>query len=100
VSATFAYIDESALAEMEMAISANFLRFQLERRTPMLPPWLIEGVIAVHRQTIVQAAPVTLRPFIWLSTPDSLAIARDPARPRALLPANEMFAPDALRGAG
>lgn len=98
VSATFAYIDEAELAQTEMSISANFLRFQLERRTPMLPPWLVEGILAVHRQVARHGTPVTLHPFIWISAAESSALARDPSRPRALLPAGEMFAPDALRG--
>ncbi len=100
LSALFIYIDEKAFAKTELTINANYLRFLLERRTPMLPPWLIEGVLSVHGQIDLRAEPVTLGPFVWLSLAESGAIARNPTRPRALLPAGEMFAPDVLRGAG
>ncbi len=100
LSAWFAYIDEGMSDSRELAISPPYLRFLLERRTPMLPPWLVEGLLVVNAQVDVRAEAVTLRPFIWLSSAESSAIARNPARPRALLPAGEMFAPDALRAEG
>lgn len=99
-SALFAYVDESAANTMELATTRSYLRFRLERRTPMLPPWLIEGILAVHAQISRHEKPVTLQPFVWRSMEESRALARNPLRPRALLPAAEMFAPDALRAEG
>ncbi len=100
LSAVFAYIDESAAKQIGLVVSASQLRLLLERRTPMLPPWLIEGILSVRAQIDVRAEAVTLRPFGWLTADESRAIARNPTQPRALLPANEMFAPDSLRGDG
>ncbi len=95
----FSYLDDTELAQMELAITAYYLRSLLERRTPMLPPWLTAGLLVLRSQISPNETGVTLRPFLWMSPEESRALLRDPARPRALLPAGEMFAPDALRGA-
>jgi hypothetical protein len=100
VTALFAYLKEGGLRESELTITPGYLRALLERRAPALPPWLVEGILTTHAQIDPAGEPVTLRPFTWLSEAESRALARNPERPRALLPASEMFAPDALRGEG
>jgi hypothetical protein len=100
VSASFAYLDESRIGQTELVVSASNLRFLLERRTPMLPPWLVEGILATNATLDPRAPDVTLRPLFWTTRAESAAIARNPSRPRALLSAVELFAPDALRGEG
>jgi hypothetical protein len=100
VSALFTYLDERTLRDAKLVLTNGYLRFRLERRTPMLPPWLIEGILAVHSQIVREEISPTLHPLIWLSPAESRSLARNPLRPRALLPAGEMFAPDALRDEG
>ncbi len=100
LSVLFAYLDPKTVAQTDLLLTPGYLRFRLERRTPTLPPWLVEGLLAVYAQVNPGVEPVTLRPFAWLSPEETRAIVRNPAQPRALLSALEMFAPDALRGEG
>ncbi|MEO7413220.1 MAG: hypothetical protein ABIZ81_07670 [Opitutaceae bacterium] len=100
VSALFLYLDKDELDQRKLLLTADDLRFRLERRTPMLPPWLVEGILALYARRDTGETAYVFPPIRWLSAQESAAIARDPARPRSLLPAAEMFAPDALRGEG
>lgn len=97
--AVFAYIDELEFDARELIIASDQIRFMLERRTPLLPAWLIEGIEGVYRDASFTVRPITLRPFTWVSRADTAALRLDSEYPRALLPAGEMFANDALRGA-
>lgn len=101
LSGLFAYLKEdSAFETTDMRISASYLREMLERRTPILPPWLVEGLLAIHAQEVRGQPPLTLRAYTWMSELESRALAQQVQRPRALLSAEEMFAPDTLRGEG
>lgn len=100
VSVVYSSLERADLNLDYLSIASRHLRVRLERCTPMLPPWLIEGVLALHRSIDVRERPVTLRPLLWLTPEISRALARDPTRPRVLLPASELFAPDALRDEG
>lgn len=96
--AVFTFINESDFDSRRVIVADEFVRALLTRRTPMLPSWLIEGVIGLYQQTTPRSDPVVLRPFIWLSRDDSIGLLRDPASRRTLLPCNELFAPDAVPG--
>ena len=98
LTALFAYVDADPLLQPKLTVTADHLRFLLEKRVPMLPPWLVESLLAVHADIEPGTGPVTLRPLVWLSDAESRALTRNPLRPRVLLPANELFAPDVLRG--
>lgn len=99
-SALFTFLGEQTLHDTKLVVTNGYLRFRLERRTPMLPPWLVEGILANHARLSLAEDSLTLKPMTWLSAGESRALPRDPLRPRALLPAAEMFAPNALQGEG
>jgi hypothetical protein len=94
----FAMLDQKQFDGDRLVALPDYVRFRLEQRTPMLPPWLIEGIVGIYRRATFTVDPVTLRPTVWLSGEESRALARDPERPRALLPAVELFAPDGAAG--
>lgn len=95
--ASIAYIDETQFDGANLSVSPSHVRFLLDRRVPELPAWLTEGVERAWRRTDFLLAPITLQPLVWIELGESEALAGDPARPRALLPANELFATGAER---
>jgi hypothetical protein len=95
--ASIAYIDETLFDASRMSISPNHVRYLLNRRVPELPSWLVEGLARTWQRADFVTAPITLGPLVWHSQHESEALARDATRPRALLPAGELFAIGALR---
>ncbi len=96
--ATFAYVDESRFDASRLTATPAYLRFLLERRVPALPAWFIEGIDQAYRNATLSLDEITLPDFSWVDDAQTRWLARSPDAPRALLPASELFAPDALRG--
>jgi hypothetical protein len=90
--ASIAYIDEALFDAAAMSVSPNHVRYLLSRRVPELPPWVIEGVERTYRAADFVAQPITIQPLVWISRWESDALAGDPGRPRAVLPAPDLFA--------
>jgi hypothetical protein len=98
--ASIAYIDEALFDAAGLSVSSGHVRFLLEGRVPGLPAWVIEGVERTYRRADLVLEPITLGPMAWGNSGESGALARDPNRPRALLPATELFAPEPARAGG
>jgi hypothetical protein len=94
--ASFVYIDEARFDAKTLIVAPKYLRYLLERRVPLLPAWLVEGVDRTYVNADLVKAPITFPPFVWIHRWDSEALARDAQLPRALLPAVELFSPRAL----
>ena len=90
--AVYAYIDEDKFDRTRLTISSDYVGFLLDRRTPALPLWLREGIIAAYNDVQFAEEPITLRPLVWLSTEENHALLRDPESPRALLAPGDLFA--------
>lgn len=97
--ATIVYIDEALFNGSTLSLAPGHVRYLLQRRAPELPAWLMDGVERVWRRADFVMKPVTLAPLVWHNASESDALASDPGRPRALLPAGELFASDAARAA-
>jgi len=97
--ASIAYIDEAQFGEAVLSVAPGHVRYLLEARVPKLPAWLMEGIERAYRGADVVQEPITLGPLTWGNRSESAALAADPARPRALLPAGELFAIDPVRTA-
>jgi hypothetical protein len=90
--AAIAYIDETRFDASTLSISSNHVRYLLRNRVPELPLWLVDGMERLWRRADFVLDPISLEPLVWHNSGESDALARDPARPRALLPAAELFA--------
>jgi hypothetical protein len=96
--ASIAYIDEALFDASTMSVSVNHVRYLLNGRVPELPAWLVEGIDRTYRRADFVMSPITLGPLVWNNHSESAALASDASRPRAVLPANELFAGAATRG--
>lgn len=97
--ASIAYIDEALFDPAGMSISPNHVSYLLGRRVPELPEWLVSGIERTWHRIDFVTAPITFNPLAWINAEESDALARDPTRPRAVLPARELFATGELRTA-
>jgi hypothetical protein len=95
--ASIVYIDETLFDGSTLSIAPGHVRYLLKGRVPELPPWLVDGVERAWRGADFVAEPITLAPLVWNNRAESEALAGDATRPRALLPANELFASDVVR---
>ncbi len=95
--ASIAYIDEALFDASTMSVSPNHVRYLLRGRVPELPAWLIDGITRTWLRADFVLEPIMLGPLVWINPAESDALASDASRPRALLPANELFANDAAR---
>lgn len=98
MTALFAYLDDANFDGSRLTLSPDHVRFMLQRRTPMLPPWLIEGITAIYAQVNLAVDPIVLRPFEWLSAAETRALTVEPERPRPLLSMTDLFAAGAWQG--
>lgn len=97
--ASIAYIDEVLFDASTLTVSSGHVRYLLNGRVPELPGWLTEGVERVYRGADLVLDPIALQPLVWINATESGALVSDASRPRALLPAPELFASDAARRA-
>jgi hypothetical protein len=88
----YLYIDENVFKAENLTISSDNVRYLIERRTPTLPIWLREGIMAVYHDINFQEPAITLRPLLWDTPETSRRIARNPEAPRLLLTGGELFA--------
>ncbi|MDP3073682.1 MAG: hypothetical protein Q8N18_25585 [Opitutaceae bacterium] len=95
--ASIVYIDEAQFNAAGLGIAPSHVRFLLKGRVPELPGWLVEGIERAWHRADLALNPITLAPLLWHSERESDALASDPTHPRALLPASELFAPEAVR---
>ena len=95
--ATIVYIDETTFAGAQLGIASSHVRYLLQGRVPELPAWLVDGVERLWRGADFGLDPITLGPLVWYDQNESDELASDPTRPRALLPASELFAADLSR---
>lgn len=95
--ASIAYIDEALFEAAGLSVAPGHMRYLLNQRVPELPGWLAEGLERNYRRADFVIEPITLGPLIWMNSAESEDLAWDPTRPRALLPANELFAPEPVR---
>lgn len=101
LTVAFAYVDANEVGDTHIRVPVNYARLLLERRTPMLPPWLVEGLLGVQEQVQPSGhGVIAMPPMVWLPEEPGKSGGINPARPRALLSTEEMFAGDALRGEG
>jgi hypothetical protein len=97
--ASIAYIDEALFDASTLSISPNHVRYLVRARVPELPGWLAEGIERAWRDADFVLEPITLRPLLWNNHTESSALSIDPTRPRAVLPATDLFATEAARAA-
>lgn len=98
--AAFTFLDEADFDGRRLVVTEEFLRALLARRTPMLPQWMIEGLTGLYAVTKPRSTPPELSPLAWISPDDTAALQRNPTARRVLLPARELFSPDAIIGPG
>lgn len=91
LKALFVSLDEHTFDSERLVLVPEFVRDLLEKRTPMLPPWAIEGLVAVYGGATFTVDPITLKPTVWLSGRDSRALAKNDEWPRTLLPVADLF---------
>ena len=95
--ASIIYLDETQFNADGLSIASSQVRYLLRGRVPDLPGWLVEGVERTWRRADFVVSPITFAPLVWLNQGESDALSSDATRPRALLPANELFAAESVR---
>ncbi|HUR56125.1 MAG TPA: hypothetical protein VM029_00340 [Opitutaceae bacterium] len=95
--ASIAYIDESLFEAAAMSVAPGHVRFLLNGRVPELPGWLIDGIERAYRGADFVLEPITFRPLQSGGHGANDALASDASGPRAVLPANELFATEPQR---
>jgi hypothetical protein len=95
--ASIVYIDEALFDAATLSVAPGHVRFLLKGRVPELPNWLVDGIERAWRGADFVLDPITLGPLLWHNRGESDALSHDATRPRALLPASELFATDAMR---
>ncbi len=92
--ATISYVDESRFDGGGLKIASSHVRYLLQARVPELPGWLLDGIERLLRDADLQEKPITLPPMSWLNLTETNGLVWEAARPRAVLPAAELFAGD------
>ncbi len=97
--AVFTYLSERDFRGDRLIAAPEYVYARLVARTPMLPPWLIEGMVGLYQQAGFSENPITLEVARWVSPEDAAGLRRDPESRRVMVPVGDLFAADALLGA-
>ncbi|MEO6567372.1 MAG: hypothetical protein ABIO94_01310 [Opitutaceae bacterium] len=92
----FAIVQPNTSASFTYAIER--IAFMLERRVPRLPGWFVVGLLGFYQQLELTDRTVNIRPAVWISDEESIALRNDSERPRTLLPLPEFFARTRTQG--
>jgi hypothetical protein len=87
----FAIMSDAAGNRADFTYSSDRVAFQLARRTPALPDWFMVGMMGLYQRARIGEYDIDFKPLVWLSDEESTALARDPKRPRTLVPLQELF---------
>lgn len=77
----------------ELTFTPAHVRLLLERRTPPLPAWFVEGFMTLFDDMTFGERHIRLKPLTWVGEPETGALRRHEDAPRRLLPAQELFSP-------
>ncbi len=94
--AVFTYLSERGFQGDRLVAAPEYVYARLVARTPMLPPWLIESLVGLYQQAGFAENPIALEAARWVSPEDTAGLRRDPESRRVMVPAGDLFAPDAL----
>jgi len=97
MDATISYVDQALFNAAGLSITSGHVRHLLRGRVPELPGWLVDGIERNVRRADFVQYPITLGPAVWQGSMETDAFLWDAARPRAVLPASELFATGAAR---
>ena len=87
----YAIVDEDHFDGMRLGLTPGHIRFVLERRTPPLPAWLIEGITGLTPDLSFDRGGLGLGPADWLAGPEEENLKKDADFPRTLLPMGELL---------
>jgi len=94
--AVFTYLSERDFRGDKLIASPDYVYARLVSRTPMLPPWLIEGIVGLYQQAGFAENPITLDVARWVSPEDAAGLRRDAESRRVMVPVGDLFAIDAV----
>ncbi len=94
--AVFTYLSERDFRGDRLIAAPEYVYTRLVARTPMLPPWLIEGLVGLYQQASFTENPIGLEAARWVSPEDAAGLRRDPESRRVMVPVGDLFAADAL----
>jgi hypothetical protein len=94
LKALFVYLDEGSFDSERLVLVPEYVRTMLRQRTPMLPTWLIEGIVDVFSHATFVEDPITLKPALWISRRETHALERDSEWPRTMMPISDLFGMD------
>lgn len=90
-TAVFMILHENSSAPTSFTFALDRVAFLIERRTPALPDWFVEGLLGLYARTALRENDIVIEPAKWLSDDESTALARDPERPRTLFPMHQLL---------
>lgn len=94
--AVFTYLNEKDFHQAKLIASPDFVWARLNARSPTLPAWLIEGVVALYQQASFRDEPITMARASWISPEDAGGLRRDAESRRVLIPPAEFFTAQAF----
>lgn len=108
-AAAFFLWDENGVDVAQLRLTPSYVRFLLERRTPALPSWFIEGLLELYPDVAINAAPirngdalaatpfatyaVRLQPATWFNPELTRLMLKQKKARVEMLPLAEIFAP-------
>ncbi len=87
----FAMIDEERFRPDQLGLTAEYVRFILDRRTPPLPAWLVNGLSVLATRMTFSRDTITFTEAEWISPAETEAVRRATRQPPTLLTLCSLF---------
>jgi hypothetical protein len=75
-----------------LALTSDYIAFLVKNRIPSLPPWFVQGFLALYQQMNYGGGRLTLEPLTWISESDTDAVKKDPKLAPPVQPIGDFLA--------
>jgi hypothetical protein len=89
---TFTILREGEFDHRNLSLTAEYLRFLLEQRTPPLPRWFVEGMMTLYSNAILHQDAAVFSRVVWISEEETDFLRKNAAF-NPLAPLRNIFTP-------
>jgi hypothetical protein len=75
-----------------LSLTHDYVSFLIKSCVPTLPPWFVQGFLALHQHITYSSSRLTLEPLQWISEQHTDALRKDPKTAPSILPLADFLA--------
>jgi hypothetical protein len=74
-----------------LSLTPDYIGFLVKNRVPALPPWFVQGFLALYAETKYRGSDLEVAPLVWVSEAHTDAVKKNPATAPPVLPLGDFL---------